>query len=49
MFRTYNLNHVEKIVIKKILQKHGGNISHAAKELGLTRAALYRRLSKYDL
>ena len=49
MFQTYNLNHVEKIVIKKVLQKHGGNISHAAKELGLTRAALYRRLNKYDL
>lgn len=49
MFKNYNLNHVEQVVIKKVLQKQGGNISHAAKELGLTRGALYRRMSKYGL
>jgi len=49
MFKNYNLNHVEKIIIQKVLQKQGGNISHAAKELGLTRAALYRRMSKHGL
>jgi transcriptional regulator of acetoin/glycerol metabolism len=43
------LEDVEKVVIQKALSKHGGNISHAAKELGLTRAALYRRLEKYGL
>jgi nicotinamidase-related amidase len=31
------------------LRKHGFNISHAAKELGLTRASLYRRMEKHDL
>ncbi|MCF6352879.1 MAG: hypothetical protein L3J06_07700, partial [Cyclobacteriaceae bacterium] len=31
------------------LEKHNGNISKAAKELGLTRASLYRRLEKYGL
>lgn len=45
----HNLEDVEKSVIRKVLGKHGGNISHAAKELGLTRTALYRRLQKYGL
>lgn len=49
MFESYNLEDVERAVIRKILKKHGGNISLASEELGLTRAALYRRMSKYDL
>lgn len=44
-----NLEEVERSAIKKVISKHGGNISHAAKELGLTRAALYRRIEKYGL
>ena len=44
-----NLNSVEKNTILKVIEKHNGNISRAAKELGLTRTALYRRLSKYDI
>ena len=48
-FDTYNLDEVEHNVIRKVLKKHNGNISRAAKELGLTRASLYRRLEKYDL
>ncbi|HAI76076.1 MAG TPA: sigma-54-dependent Fis family transcriptional regulator [Microscillaceae bacterium] len=43
----FKLDDVEKSVIEKALQKYGGNISKAAKELGLTRASLYRRLEKY--
>ncbi|MDX1905035.1 MAG: sigma-54 dependent transcriptional regulator [Thermonemataceae bacterium] len=43
------LDEVEKDLIQKVLDKHNGNISKAAKELGLTRASLYRRLEKYDL
>ena len=35
--------------ILKVIEKHNGNITRAAKELGLTRTALYRRLSKYDI
>lgn len=45
----YNLDEVEKTVINKAINKHGGNISKAAKELGLTRASLYRRLEKHGL
>ena len=44
-----NLGFVEKNTILKVIEKHNGNISKAAKELGLTRTALYRRLSKYDI
>ena len=46
---TYNLADLEAWAVRKALTKHGGNISKAADELGLTRAALYRRLAKYDL
>jgi len=44
-----NLKVTEKILIRKVIEKHGGNISKAAKELGLTRASLYRRIEKYGL
>ena len=48
-FDSMNLEQVEKQVIRRTLRKHSGNISHAARELGLTRAALYRRLEKYGM
>ena len=47
--KTLNLEDTEITFIKNALSKHQGNISKAAKELGLTRAALYRRLEKYKL
>jgi len=43
------LDEMEKATIQKALCKHGFNISHAAKELGLTRASLYRRMEKHGL
>ena len=46
---SFNLEELEKAMIRKILKKHDGNISKAADELGLTRASLYRRLEKYGL
>ena len=46
---TYNLEEVEKLIIRKAITKHSGNISRAAKELGLTRTSLYRRIEKYGL
>jgi transcriptional regulator with PAS, ATPase and Fis domain len=49
VFENYNLENVEKTVIRKALKKHEGNVSHAAKELGLTRTSLYRRMEKYGL
>ncbi len=44
-----NLGAVEKNTILRVIEKYNGNISKAAKELGITRTALYRRLSKYDI
>jgi DNA-binding NtrC family response regulator len=46
---SYNLDEVEKNIIEKVMTKHKGNVSHAAKELGLTRTSLYRRLEKHGL
>jgi DNA-binding NtrC family response regulator len=46
---SLNLEETEKMLIRKVIDKYGGNISKAAKELGLTRASLYRRIEKYDL
>ena len=43
------LSTIEKNTILRVIEKHNGNITKAAKELGLTRTALYRRLSKYDI
>ncbi len=43
------LDIIEKKTILKAIEKHNGNISKSAKELGITRTALYRRLHKYDL
>lgn len=49
ILEQYNLDDVEKAVIKKALLKYKGNVSQAARELGLTRTSLYRRMQKYDL
>jgi transcriptional regulator with PAS, ATPase and Fis domain len=46
---NYHLEETEKLLIIKAVSKHGGNLTKAAKELGLTRASLYRRLEKYGL
>lgn len=43
------LSSLEKNTILKVIEKHNGNITKAARELGLTRTALYRRLNKYDI
>jgi DNA-binding NtrC family response regulator len=45
----YNLDEVEKLLIRKVLKKYNGNITQAANELGLTRSSLYRRLEKHGL
>jgi transcriptional regulator with GAF, ATPase, and Fis domain len=44
-----NIEEMEKHLVQKAMDKNAGNISKAAKDLGLTRAALYRRLEKYEL
>ncbi|GGE00394.1 sigma-54-dependent Fis family transcriptional regulator [Polymorphobacter glacialis] len=44
-----NLDRAEKQMVERALKKHNWNISLAAGELGLTRAALYRRMEKHAL
>ncbi|PZP45307.1 MAG: sigma-54-dependent Fis family transcriptional regulator [Pseudopedobacter saltans] len=44
-----NLEALERATIIRVIEQHNGNISRAAKELGITRTALYRRLNKYDI
>ncbi len=47
--QTYQLEEVEKMLIIKTLKKFNGNITDAAREMGLTRQALYRRVEKYGI
>ncbi|MFL0413292.1 sigma-54 dependent transcriptional regulator [uncultured Sphingomonas sp.] len=44
-----NLDRVERRLVEEALRKHGYNITLAASELGLSRAALYRRMEKHGL
>ncbi len=43
------LEEVERLLIRKALERHAGNVSQAAKALGLSRSALYRRLQHHGL
>jgi DNA-binding NtrC family response regulator len=43
------LEDVERILIRKALARHGGNVSRTAKALGLSRSALYRRLEHFQI
>ena len=45
----FNLEVLEQRTVRAALKHHQGNVSQAAKALGLTRGAMYRRLEKYDL
>jgi len=45
----FNLDVLEQRTVRAALKHHQGNVSQAAKSLGLTRGAMYRRLDKYDL
>jgi DNA-binding NtrC family response regulator len=43
------LEEVERLLIQRALARHDGNVSHAARALGLSRSALYRRLDRHRL
>jgi two-component system response regulator RegA len=47
--RSLDLDALERRAIEQALQQHHGNISSAAEALGLSRPALYRRMSKHGL
>jgi two-component system, NtrC family, response regulator HydG len=48
-FEDLNLEKLEAWAVRKALAKHGGNVSQAAEELGLSRGALYRRIEQYGI
>ena len=48
-FENMSIDDVEALLIRKVLRRCDGNISQAAESLGLSRAALYRRIEKYGL
>jgi len=48
-FENMSIDEVEALLIRKVLRRCEGNISQAAEALGLSRAALYRRIEKYGL
>jgi DNA-binding NtrC family response regulator len=43
------LEDVERVLIEKALERYGGNVSQAARALGLSRSALYRRLATHGI
>jgi len=43
------LEEVELLLIRKAMARHDGNVSLAAKTLGLSRSAMYRRLQRHGL
>jgi len=48
-FDNMSIDEMEALLIRKVLRRCDGNISQAAESLGLSRAALYRRMEKYGL
>jgi transcriptional regulator of acetoin/glycerol metabolism len=42
-----SLEEVESLLIRKTMERFGGNVSQAARALGLSRSALYRRLERH--
>ena len=46
---TVTIEEMEKSMIRKAIEYHQGNLSQVARSLGLSRAALYRRLEKYGI
>jgi DNA-binding NtrC family response regulator len=48
-FEEMTLEEAECLLVKKAMSRFDDDISKAAKALGLSRGALYRRLEKYDI
>ena len=46
---TLNVDDLEKKAIQNAIEKHNGNLTQAANELGFGRSTLYRKMKKYDI
>jgi len=49
MLEEMSIDEMESALIRKVLRRCDGNISQASESLGLSRAALYRRIEKYGI
>ena len=47
--KSLNVEDIEKSAIEAAIEKHRGNLSNAAKELGMGRTTLYRKLERYNI
>jgi DNA-binding NtrC family response regulator len=45
---SITLEQAERYLIDRALERASGNVNEAARELGLSRSALYRRLQRFD-
>ena len=43
------LDEAERLLVRKALDRHAGNVTHAAQDLGVSRAALYRKVERHGL
>ena len=43
------LDEAERVLVQKALDRHAGNVTHAARDLGVSRAALYRKIERHGL
>lgn len=43
------LDEAERVLVRKALDRHAGNVTHAAQDLGVSRAALYRKVERHGL
>lgn len=46
---SLTIENAERLMIQRALERFDGNVSRAAAHLGLSRSALYRRMSKYAI
>jgi len=49
MLEEMTLEEVERVLIRRALSRHEGNVSRAAESLGVSRSALYRRIEKHEI
>lgn len=49
LLEDMSLEQVERLLIRRSMTRFDGNVSKAARALGLSRSALYRRLQRYRL
>ncbi len=47
--KVRTINELESLAIENAIQEYGGNLTEAAKALGIGRATLYRKVKQYNI